>query len=53
MTQTSLPPGTHVTTDTPTPSAFLTGFALISRVASGAGAGAPGQLRPLVFIVLA
>ena len=44
MTQTSLPPGTGVTTDPP-PSAFLTGSALISRVASGAGGGV-GPLNP-------
>jgi len=39
VTQTSLKHlnVTHVTTDTSTASAFLTGFALISRVAYGAG----------------
>ena len=41
MTQTSLLQGTHVTTDTPTPSAFLSGYALISRVASGGGVPDP------------
>ena len=46
----------HYTTDTPTPSAFLTGFALISRIASFAGGPdpvpwTPWPATPLVFIV--